>query len=123
MNYNRDLYLLINKLEYGWKDFFGLYTQYVGYLTPNMIKTLLLIKREFDEQSDTNFIHINLEEINNICFEMTSDNFSHHKEVNDVLPKLWDILKKFNLNNVSEDEWDQFISFLNSKIVKVGNFK
>ena len=31
-----------------WKSFFGLYTQYVGYLTPKMIITLLSIKRESD---------------------------------------------------------------------------
>ena len=39
-----DLLRIPSRLAGLWKDFFGLYTQYIGYLTPEMVRTILQIK-------------------------------------------------------------------------------
>ena len=43
-----------------WKEFFGLYTYYVGYLTPGMAKTILLIKRNCDNVPNEKFNGLDL---------------------------------------------------------------
>ena len=98
-----------------WKSFFGLYTQYVGYLTADIVKTLLCIKRfsyyDFDE-----FLNIDIDEINKKAREYGIAELSckDKKELNAVLPVLWKYLDSFDLSieSISEDVWREFIEYI-----------
>ena len=58
-----DLIRIPSRLAELWKDFFGLYTQYVGYLTPEMVRTILQIKRSLDNSPDGQFADMNLSRV------------------------------------------------------------
>ncbi len=45
--------------------------------------------------------------------------FSYNREAEKILPKLWNILEEIILSSVSEDEWNQFMDFLDSKTADI----
>ena len=107
-------------LDYERKSFFGPYTQYVGYITADIIKTLLYIKRfsyyDFDE-----FLNINIDEINKKAKEYGIDELlcKDKNELNAVLPVLWKYLDKFDLSisSISDDTWKEVIKYLDNQKV------
>ena len=60
-----DLLVVMQNLAGVWKKHFGLYTQYVGYLSLEQIKTLLTLKKESDQYGEFNLSALSLNELNN----------------------------------------------------------
>ncbi len=109
-----------------WKQFFGLYTQYAGYLTSDMALAIMSVWREWDGEKElteydaTEVQHI----INDYIFDYNENNphnklsyFSLQKEETAVLPKLLCVLQKYDLW-VEEKIWDSFAEYLRSKATK-----
>jgi len=64
-----DILRIPSRLATLWKDFFGLYTQYVGYLTPDMVRTILQTKRNFDNSRDEKLNDMSLSQLNEYAKE------------------------------------------------------
>ena len=111
------------ELAVKWKQCFGLYTQYAGYLTADMALAIMTVWREWDGERD-------LEEyepeelqrvINDRIFDFNENNsqnkypfFSLHTEEMVVLPKLLSVLEKYDLW-VDNTTWDNFADYLRKK--------
>jgi len=109
-----------------WKQCFGLYTQYAGYLTADMALAIMTVWRDWDGEMD-------LEEyepeelqrvINDRIFDFNENNpqnklpfFSLHKEETVVLPKLLSVLDKYDLW-VDNTTWDNFADYLRKRAAK-----
>ena len=63
-NEEKIIFNILSGLPDKWKSFFGLYTQYIGYLTADMAKTLLVIKRCSYFDIDFDYSNIDLDKIN-----------------------------------------------------------
>lgn len=121
----RELIKCAERLSVKWKDHYGLYTQYVGYLTAELIVTLLYVWRtsdplEFVELSgreirlliDDKAMLINEQEGRKLKL------FPFDNDIDTVMPKLIEILNEYDLseNNLSKEDWQEFIDYLSSKI-------
>ena len=112
-----DLARIPSRLSDIWKDFFGLYTQYVGYLTPEMIKTILQIKRSFDSALDERFDELNLIQLNEFAARQGYPELPNRKEISDVLPHIWNYLKEYDFSDfsVSSEKWNELMGYLDKK--------
>ncbi len=122
----KQLIKCVMELAGKWKQFFGLYTQYAGYLTADMALAIMSVWREWDGEKElteydaTEVQHI----INDYIFDYNENNpqnklsyFSLQKKETAVLPKLLCVLQKYDLW-VEEKIWDSFAEYLRSKATK-----
>ena len=109
-----DLTKIPSKLAEIWKRFFGLYTQYVGYLTPEMVRTILQIKRSLDSSLVDEFTGMSLSQLNEYAEKHGFCEFPYKKEIADVLPRIWDYLKDYDLSDftVPPKQWDELMEYL-----------
>ena len=114
------------ELSEKWKGFFGLHTQYVGYLTPEMALALMQIWREWDEDAElTEYESAELQQVINNRIEQIYINegpnlkprFSLQNDEAEVLKKLFSVLEKFDLW-VDETTWNSFSNYLRTKTRK-----
>lgn len=119
-NEEKIIYRILSGLPDKWKSFFGLYTQYIGYLTADMAKTLLVVKRESYYDLDSDLSNISVDLINTKAFEYGVSELPYRdkKELNEVLPVLWEYLDEFELCELSDKTWNELIEYLDSKIAK-----
>lgn len=108
------------KLPEVWKDFFGLYTQYVGYLSPEMAKTVLQIKRSIDNELDADLKDLNLSRTNEYARDHGFNELPYKKEIDNVLPRIWEYLNQYDLSDdtVPVEQWDKLIEYLDQKVAK-----
>lgn len=119
-----ELMKCVDGLASRWKSHFGLYTQYVGYMTGEMIISLLTAWRysEHDEFDDISDHEIN-DLINRKIAEYNIENegqiayFPSDKDIDNAMQKLIVFLKDYDLSveSVSPDMWSQFIEYLRTK--------
>lgn len=109
-----DIFRIPSKLATLWKDFFGLYTQYVGYLTPDMVRTILQIKRNFDNSRDEKLNDMSLSQLNEYAQKHGFYELPDMEEIDDVLPLIWNLLKKYDLSDltVPPEKWKELMEFL-----------
>ena len=109
-----DLIRIPSRLAELWKDFFGLYTQYVGYLTPEMVRTILQIKRSLDNSPDGQFADMNLSRLNEYAKRNGFCELPDMEEIDDVLPTIWNYLKEYSLSDstVPSEKWNELMKFL-----------
>ena len=109
-----DIFRIPSKLATLWKDFFGLYTQYVGYLTPDMVRTILQTKRGFDSSPEENFTDMSLSQLNEYAQKHGFYELPDMEEIDDVLPLIWNLLKKYDLSDltVPPEKWKELMEFL-----------
>lgn len=121
----RELLKCVDRLSAKWKDYFGLYTHYVGYLSAELIITLLYVWRTSDpfdfEGLSGKEIRLliddrarTLNERNKLKLAL----FPLDKDIDDVMPMLIEVLDEYDLSesNLPDDIWQEFISYLTSKI-------
>ena len=119
-----ELMKCVEGLTSKWKSHFGLYTQYVGYMTGEMIISLLTVWRhsepdEYDEMSDREINDL----INRKIAEYNADNeetiapFPSDQDIDTAMQKLIQFLKDYDLSeeSVPQHMWDQFIEYLKAK--------
>lgn len=108
------------KLPDVWKDYFGLYTQYIGYLSPQMVKTLLQVKRNIDNELDVCLKDMDLKQTNEYAIKHGFNELPYKKEIDDVLPRMWEYLNQYDLSDdtVPTEQWDEMIEYLDSKAAK-----
>ncbi len=96
-----------------WKDFFGLYTQYIGYLNADIAITLLTLKRIADSTLDFNCLELDLKRTNDYASHYNLEKLPYRKEIEAVLPELWKFLDKYDLSAecISETTWNEFIDY------------
>lgn len=113
-----ELLKIIWNLQNIWKEHFGLYTQYIGYVSPEMVKTILIIKKYSDENEDIDLRSFDLYKINKFARNNKIYEFPNKKEFDDVLPKYWDYLNKYDFsnNNLKKSEWNELLNYLDKKI-------
>ena len=111
---------IVWKLPGVWKDFFGLYTQYIGYLSAEMAKTLLQVKRSADNELDMELVDLNLDKTNEYARKHGFRELPYKEEINDVLPHIWKYLNEYDLSELSvpADQWDELIDYLDKKAAK-----
>ena len=121
----QELMICVYRLSVKWKDHFGLYTQYVGYLTAELVITLLYVWRT---TNPLDFDGLTGEEIRLLIDNRaTSINeqeglkltlFPLDNDIDTVMPKLIEILNEYDLseNNLPNEDWQEFIDYLSSKI-------
>lgn len=119
-----ELMKCVEGLASKWKSHFGLYTQYVGYMTGEMIISLLTAWRysehnEYDEMSDreiSDLINRKIAEYN-VDNEETIASFPSDQDIDTAMQKLIQFLKDYDLSeeSVPQHMWDQFIEYLKSK--------
>jgi len=109
-----DILRIPSKLAVLWKDFFGLYTYYVGYLTPDMVRTILQTKRSFDSSPEENFTDMSLSQLNEYAKEHGLCELPDMEEIDDVLPLIWNLLKEYDLSNITipPEKWKKLMEFL-----------
>lgn len=123
-----DDYLLscVSSLESTWKSVYGLGTQYIGYMTVDMIISVLSVRRyayDYIRWNDENTY--TLANINKLINELNSEGvidyaiptFPNNEDYAIAIPDLLKITTKYDLSekSISETEWLQFINYLNSK--------
>lgn len=115
-NEEKIIFSILSGLPDKWKSFFRLYTQYIGYLTAGMTKTLLEIKR----CSYFDYSNINVDIINQKTLEygLAELPYRGKEELNEVIPVLWEYLDEFDLCEISDESWKGLIDYLDSKIAK-----
>ncbi|MGN0673620.1 MAG: hypothetical protein ACI4KJ_04245 [Anaerovoracaceae bacterium] len=122
-NEERIIFEILSGLTDKWKSFFGLYTQFIGYLTTDMAKTLLVVKRESYYDIDSHFSNINLDLINVKALEygVTELPYRDKYELNEVIPVLWEFLDEYDLYAISDKAWNKLIEYLDKMIAKEGD--
>ena len=114
---------LIFDLEYAWKSHFGLYTQYVGYLNPQLVKTLIIVWRFQTINKDKTEL-TNSQDINKYIFQNNLSYNCHevldNKDLDSVIPKLFKTLKKYDLSEtaLTEKEFNRLLEYLDSKTIE-----
>lgn len=120
----RELLKCVDRLSEKWKDHFGLYTHYVGYLSAELVITLLYVWRTSDP---FDFEDLSGKEIRSLIDdraralnarnELKLALFPLDKDIDDVMPTLIEVLDEYNLSesNLPDDIWQEFISYLTSK--------
>ena len=123
----RELMKCIDRLSVKWKDHFGLYTQYVGYLTAELVITLLYVWRTTDP---LDFVGLSGKEIrllidNRAMFLNEQKGaklklFPFDSDIDTVMPKLIEVLDEYDLteSNLPNEDWQELIDYLSSKINK-----
>lgn len=110
-----DLARIPSRLAEIWKSFFGLYTQYVGYLSPEMARTILQIKRSLDSSMNEEFTaDMCLSQLNEYAGKHGFRELPYKEEIDDVLPRIWAYLKKYDLSDftVSPEQWQALMEYL-----------
>lgn len=112
---------IIFNLQDVWKRHFGLYTQYIGYMTPEMLITLSTIKRIADSTWEIDCSELSLNKTNELAEKFDLYRIPVKDEFEAVLPKLWAFLEKFDLSedNISENSWNEYIKYLENKIERM----
>ena len=120
----KELMKCIQRLSEMWKAHFGLHTYYVGYLTAELLISLLYVWRtsdpnEFDEL-DGKEIRALLDEKTNLLNEQQNLKlalFPFDSDIDTVMPKLIDELNHYDLSesNLSEEKWKELIDYLSTK--------
>lgn len=120
----KELMKCIQRLSETWKDHFGLHTYYVGYLTAELLISLLYVWRtsdpiEFDEL-DGKEIRALLDEKTILLNEQQNLKlalFPFDSDIDTVMPKLIDELNHYDLSesNLSEEKWKELIDYLSTK--------
>lgn len=123
----KELMKCIQRLSTTWKDHFGLHTYYVGYLTAELLISLLYVWRtsdpmEFDEL-DGRGIRALIDEKTMLLNEQQSLKlalFPFDSDIDTVMPKLIGELRNYDLSedNLAETTWKELIDYLSSKIQK-----
>lgn len=108
----KEILLLIQHLKDVWKRHFGMFTQYIGYLSPNQLKTLFVLKRISDENGEFDISTLDLCGLNNKAREYDVAEFGYKKELDSVLPFLHKELKRYNLGNIEEGMWRSLLGYL-----------
>lgn len=115
----------INDVADKWKTHFGLHTYYVGYMTAEMMISLLTVWRysdhsEFLNLSDKEILAKFDDKIRTLNFEkgLSLQPFPCDQDVITVMPKLRDALLEYDLSedNVPQAEWERLLAYLESKI-------
>ncbi len=111
---------IIWKLPDIWKDYFGLYTQYIGYLSPQIAKTILQVKRSIDNELGVDLKEMDLKRTNEYAIERGFNELPNKKEIDDVLPRIWDYLIQYDLSDdtVPAQQWVELINYLDKKAAK-----
>ena len=121
----QELMKCIDRLSVKWKHHFGLYTQYVGYLTADLVITLLYVWRTTDP---LDFEGLSGKEIRLLIDERTMflneqeglklKLFPFDNDIDTVMPKLIEILSEYDLteSNLPNEDWQELIAYLSSKI-------
>lgn len=122
-NEEKIIFEIMSGLPEKWKSIFGLYTQYIGYLTADMAKILLVVKRESYHDIDSNFSNIDLDLVNAKALEygLTELPCRDKSELNRAIPVLWEYLDKYDLCAISDKAWNELIEYLDRKIAKEKN--
>lgn len=116
----------LQNLQIAWKDYFGLSTQYVGYLDPEMALSLMTVQRYSDLfkqkgiELDNDIVQrINQEilDLQDFCPEYKLQCIQNKEEIKAVMP---DIIKKIrpmqvSHRDISEEEWEAFSNYVHSK--------
>ena len=121
-----DLVKCIQSLESTWKSVYGLGTQYVGYMTPDMVITILSAHRyaydfiEWDQEDSFTLENLNklVEGINVFgVLAYTVPMFPENKDYRNAIPKLLKTVATYDLSeeSISGDEWLKFVEYINSK--------
>ncbi|MDT4376949.1 MULTISPECIES: hypothetical protein [Clostridia] len=119
-NEEKIIFNILSGLPDKWKSFFGLYTQYIGYLTADMAKTLLVIKRCSYFDIDFDYSNIDLDKINikALEYELSELPYRDKEGLDAVIPVLWEYLDEFDLCEISDESWNGLVKFLDNKIAK-----
>lgn len=103
-----------------WKDHFSLYTYYVGYMTPEMVKTLLILCRykqmdifEMLEDGKTTVSEFNDFITRNREYGLKE--FRYDKDIDTIMPKIMEKILDYDFCEVDEGKWNQFMEYLDSK--------
>ena len=109
-----DLLRIPSGLARLWKSFFGLYTQYMGYMTPDMVRTILQTKRDFDSSQGASFTGMNVSQLNEYAGKHGLPELPDQEELDDVLPRIWDYLKKYDLSEsaVPSESWNKLMEHI-----------
>lgn len=120
----RELLKCVDRLSEKWKDHFGLYTHYVGYLSAELVITLLYVWRTSDpfdfEGLSGKEIRLLIDDRARALNERNKLKlalFPLDKDIDDVMPTLIEVLDEYDLSesNLPDDIWQEFISYLTSK--------
>lgn len=121
-----EMYLIkcVNALADKWKTHFGLFTQYAGYLTPELAISLLSVWRFYDNEDYNNLTAIEILKLLNERIAMLNENtqyqyvyFPENKDICTVVPKLIETLYDYDLSmaNVPSEQWNDFLHYLDNK--------
>lgn len=119
-----ELMKCIQRLSTTWKDHFGLHTYYVGYLTAELLISLLSVWRTSDpiefEGLGGKEIRALIDEKTILLNEHQSPKltlFPFDSDIDTVMPKLIGELNNYDLSeaNLPEDKWNELKDYLNSK--------
>ena len=121
-----EMYLIkcVNALADKWKAHFDLYTQYVGYLTPELAISLLSAWPFFDNKDYNNLDDIEILKLLNERIAMLNENtqyqyayFPENKDICTVVPKLIETLYNYDLSmaNVPSEQWNDFLHYLDNE--------
>lgn len=120
----KELMKCIQRLSEKWKDHFGLHTYYVGYLTAELLISLLYVWRTSDpiefDGLDGKEIRALLDEKTILLNEQQNLKlalFPFDSDIDTVMPKLIDELNHYDLSesNLSEEKWKELIDYLSTK--------
>ncbi len=106
-----------------WKDVFGIYTYYVGYLSTEMIKALAVVRRYDEDMSLERLADLKsptVYDLNAIIRRFRDcgiREFPCDESINQVIPKLINVVLKYNFDEstVSQREWEGFMDYLDNK--------
>lgn len=123
---NNDIIRCVWSLESTWKSVYGLGTQYVGYMTPDMVITILSARRyaydfiEWDQEDSFTLENLNklVEGINEFgLLTYTVPMFTENKDYRIAIPKLLKTVAEYDLSeeSISSDEWANLIEYIKSK--------
>ena len=120
----KELMKCIQRLSETWKAHFGLHTYYVGYLTAELLISLLYVWRTSDpiefDGLDGKEIRALLDEKTILLNEQQNLKlalFPFDSDIDTVMPKLIDELNHYDLSesNLSEEKWKELIDYLSTK--------
>lgn len=122
----KTMHLICSGLAGEWKSILGLYTQYAGYLTAEMAKSLLILKMESWIELD-DLEKIDLDTLNDKAREYGTLELSFprldREEANKVLLALWECLDRYDLPAMSDQAWEEMIAYLDGLIAKADGYE
>lgn len=122
-NEEKIIFEIMSGLPEKWKSIFGLYTQYIGYFTADMAKTLLVVKRESYHDIDSHLSKIDLDLVNAKALEygLAGLPYRDKPELNKAIPVLWEYIDEYDLCAILDKAWNELIEYLDRKIAKERN--